>query len=95
MCSTCHGEGIWSTGHREGVWCGVLSTEKCCGPLTMAKGCGPLATEEGCGPLTIKKRWGLVFFLLPCSSLSHSHLSAAFGYSSIGTEIRRKEKSST
>ena len=56
---------------------------------------GPLATEKGCGPLTIKKKRGLFFlFLLPCSSLSHSHLSAAFGYSRIGTEIRRKEKKS-
>ena len=75
--------------------CGLLGTDKGCGLLTTEKWCGPLAVGKGCGPLTIKKKRGLFFlFLLPCSSLSHSHLSAAFGYSRIGTEIRRKEKKS-
>lgn len=75
---------------------GLLGTDKECGLLTMEKWYGPLAMEKGCVLLAIKKRCGLFFlFLLPCHSPSHSHLSAAFGYSRIGTEIRRKEKSLT
>lgn len=75
---------------------GPLAMEKGCDLLTMEKGCGLLTMDKGCGPLAMEKGYGAFFpLLLSCSSPSHSHFSASFGYSRIRTEIRRKEKSLT